>query len=152
LKRSKPSLPEPDLYIFGLPGNFRGYHQGYSKEFERFQNRFTWAVLKAYTNNTAGRGTLRSADPSRTPLIEVRYFSEGNDDGADLDAVVEGVNFVRAMNRELGGHIVRELCPGDRGDTPEKLRQFIQDEAWGHHASCTNKIGADNDPMAVLDS
>jgi choline dehydrogenase len=152
LKRSKPSLAEPDLYIFGLPGNFRGYHQGYSKEFERFQNRFTWAVLKAYTNNTAGRVTLRSADPSRAPLIEFRYFSEGNDDGADLDAVVEGVNFVRAMNRDLGGHIVRELCPGDRGDTPEKLRQFIQDEAWGHHASCTNKIGADNDAMAVLDS
>lgn len=152
LKRSKPSLPEPDLYIFGLPGNFRGYHQGYSKEFERFQNRFTWAVLKAYTNNTAGRVTLRSADPSRAPLVEFRYFSEGNDDGSDLDAVVEGVNFVRAMNRELGGHIVRELCPGDRGDTPEKLRQFIQDEAWGHHASCTNKIGADDDPMAVLDS
>jgi choline dehydrogenase len=152
LKRSKPSLAEPDLYIFGLPGNFRGYHQGYSKEFERFQNRFTWAVLKAYTNNTAGRVTLRSADPSRTPLIEFRYFSEGNDNGADLDAVVEGVNFVRAMNRQLGGHIVRELCPGDRGDTPEKLRQFIQDEAWGHHASCTNKIGAGNDPMAVLDS
>lgn len=152
LKRSKPGLPEPDLYIFGLPGNFRGYYQGYSKEFEHFRNRFTWAVLKAYTNNTAGRVTLRSADPMRTPLIEFRYFSEGNDNGADLDAVVEGVNFVRAMNRELGGHFVRELCPGDRGDTPEKLRQFIQDEAWGHHASCTNKIGGDNDTMAVLDS
>ena len=25
-------------------------------------------------------------------------------------------------------------------------------EAWGHHACCTNKIGADEDSMAVLDS
>jgi len=32
------------------------------------------------------------------------------------------------------------------------LKQFIKDEAWGHHASCTAPIGADDDPMAVLDS
>ena len=29
---------------------------------------------------------------------------------------------------------------------------FIKDEAWGHHASCTCPIGADDDAMAVLDS
>ena len=28
----------------------------------------------------------------------------------------------------------------------------MKDEAWGHHASCTAKIGADGDPTAVLDS
>jgi choline dehydrogenase-like flavoprotein len=32
------------------------------------------------------------------------------------------------------------------------LRAFIQNEAWGHPASCTNKIGADDDPLTVLDS
>src|SRR5947199_298240 len=32
------------------------------------------------------------------------------------------------------------------------LRQHVIDNAWGHHASCTAKIGADSDPMAVLDS
>ena len=25
-------------------------------------------------------------------------------------------------------------------------------EAWGHHASCSNKMGPKNDPMAVVDS
>ena len=29
---------------------------------------------------------------------------------------------------------------------------FVQDRAWGHHASCTCKIGGDGDPDAVLDS
>jgi choline dehydrogenase len=29
---------------------------------------------------------------------------------------------------------------------------FVQDRAWGHHASCTCKIGGDNDREAVLDS
>ena len=49
------------------------------------------------------------------------------------------------------GLITREELPGEE-NSGEKLRNFIQDEAWGHHASCTNKIGADDDPLAVLDS
>jgi choline dehydrogenase len=153
IKKSTPDKPEPDLYIFGLPGFFKGYQPGYSKEFERFHNRFTWAILKAHTNNNAGAVSLRSKDPRDTPQVEFHYFSEGNDTkGEDLQAVVEGVNFVRKMNKSLSPLIGQEEVPGNQGDTPEKLRQFIQNEAWGHHASCTNKIGADNDNMAVLDS
>jgi choline dehydrogenase-like flavoprotein len=34
----------------------------------------------------------------------------------------------------------------------DQLRQFVRDNAWGHHASCSCKIGADDDPDAVLDS
>jgi len=151
LKRSEKIRLEPDLYIFGLPGFFHGYEPGYSQLFERYRNRFTWAVLKAYTNNRAGRVTLQSKDPTKWPRIDFHYFCEGTDTkGTDLDAVVEGVQFVREMNKSLGS--VNELCPGPAYDTPQQLREFIQREAWGHHASCTNKIGADDDPMAVLDS
>ena len=155
IKRSTPDKPDPDLYIFGLPGFFKGYVPGYSKEFERYHNRFTWAILKARTNNTAGRVTLRSPDPCEMPRIEFRYFSEGNDAaGEDLQAVVQGVQFVRAMNERLKrlGLITEELTPGPNWQTPDQLREFIENEAWGHHASCTNKIGADGDPLAVLDS
>ncbi len=153
IKKSTRNKPEPDLYIFGLPGFFKGYKPGYSQQFERFHNRFTWAILKAHTNNTAGCVSLRSRDPRDTPLIEFHYFAEGNDAaGEDLQSVVEGVSFVRKMNKSLTELIGEEEVPGNNFDTPEKLRQFIQDEAWGHHASCTNKIGADNDKMAVLDS
>jgi len=89
------------------------------------------------------------------PRIEFHYFGEGNDAGGDdLNAVVAGIEFVRDMNERLQrrGLIKTELVPGPAYDTAEKLRQFVQDEAWGHHASCTNKIGADDDPAAVLDS
>jgi choline dehydrogenase len=151
LKRSDRNKSEPDLYILGLPGFFTGYKPGYSALFERQQNRFTWAVLKAYTNNHAGRVTLQSKDPRKWPHIDFHYFSEGSDQGgADLDAVVDGVQFVREMNKALG--VVKEICPGPGYDSPQRLREFIQNEAWGHHASCTNKIGGDDDPMAVLDS
>jgi choline dehydrogenase len=154
IKRSTPDKKDPDLYIFGLPGFFKGYYPGYSKQFERFHDRFTWAVLKARTNNTAGRVSLKSAKPWDTPLVEFHYFEEGNDaSGEDLDAVVAGVEFARAMNEHLRalGLIKQEEVPG-ADKTGEALRTFIRDEAWGHHASCTNKIGVDDDPMAVLDS
>jgi choline dehydrogenase len=155
VKRSMPERRDPDLYIFGLPGYFRGYKPGYSAEFEQFRNRFTWAILKAHTNNTAGRVTLRSANPWDTPRIEFHYFKEGNDaSGDDLESVVKGVGFVRDMNRHLqnAGLISKELVPGPDYQTEDRVREFVQNEAWGHHASCTNKIGADHDPFAVLDS
>jgi len=152
IKRSKPELQNPDLFIFGLPGFFRGYIPGWSKDTERHRNLFTWAILKAHTNNTAGRVTLRSNDPTDWPMINFKYFSEGNDPrGEDLDAVANGVEFAREMNKRLGLLVDTEIVPGP-DVTGDKLRDFIQNEAWGHHASCTNKIGPDADPMAVLDS
>jgi choline dehydrogenase len=150
LKRSSPDKQEPDLYIFGLPGYFVGYKPGYSAMFERGRNHFTWAVLKAYTKNNAGRVTLQSKDPRQQPLINFHYFAEGTDkSGADLDAVVEGVQFVRRLNKWLSA---KEIAPGPDFEETAKLKEFIQNEAWGHHASCTCKIGPDNDPLAVLDS
>jgi choline dehydrogenase len=154
IKRSSENLPDPDLYIFGLPGYFRGYVPGYSKEFEYHRNRFTWAILKARTSNT-GRVTLASAKPWDTPEINFQYFGDGHRaNDPDLDAVLNGVKFVRAMNRAMERlEIVRqEEVPGPSCDSDDKVREFIRNEAWGHHASCTNKIGADNDATAVLDS
>jgi choline dehydrogenase len=151
LKRSDVKKLEPDLYIFALPGFFKGYQPGYSALFERQRNRFTWAVLKAYTKNHAGTVKLQSNDPRKSPEINFHYFAEGDDKaGADLDAVVDGVQFVREINKHVGKH--QELVPGPDFQDPARLKEFIQNEAWGHHASCTCKIGADDDQMAVLDS
>ena len=169
--RSKPERKEPDLFIFGLPGFFKGYFPGYSKAFfrddqpvtaaaEKGQHlddtkkcRFTWAVLKAHTNNTAGFVRLRSADPRDTPEINFKYFDEGNDAGAeDLDSVVEGVNFVRRMSERTLLFTKSELLPGKDLSSPDALRTFIKNEAWGHHACGTCKMGPASDPMAVVDS
>lgn len=152
IKRSHPSRPEPDLFIFGLAGRFRGYYPGYSREVIRHSNYFTWAVLKAHTGNTAGRVTLRSADPRDPPRINFRYFSEGNDGtGDDLESVVDGVEFVRGIMERVGGDEEEEV-PGTKVRTRDDVRQFIKNEAWGHHASCTCKMGTSTDPTAVVDS
>jgi len=154
IMRSREGLKDPDLYVFGLPGYFKGYEPGYSKIFEAKHNKFTWAVLKARTSNT-GVVRLNSPDPWERPYINFQYFGDGQrQSDPDLDAVVEGVKFVRSMNERLRslGLVVREEVPGEKGETDEQLRAFIRDEAWGHHASCTCKIGGDDDASAVLDS
>lgn len=155
IKRSRRELKDPDLYIFGLPGFFRGYKPGYSKIFESQHNRFTWAILKARTNNT-GSVTLATKNPWDRPFINFRYFGDGKrENDPDLEAVVSGVHYVRAMNkrlREVGLLRGEEIAPGPDYASDEQLREFIRNEAWGHHASCTCKIGADDDPAAVLDS
>jgi choline dehydrogenase-like flavoprotein len=101
-------------------------------------------VLKAHTANTAGEVTLRSADPRDRPIINFRYFDEGNDSrGEDLDAVVSGVRFVRHLSGRLKeeGLLAREELPGDHVQSDEELKQFVRDHAWGHHASCSCRIG-----------
>ena len=152
-KRSRKDLEDPDLFIFGLPANFRGYYQGYSKELERLHNKFSWIILKARTSNT-GSVKLSSANPWDTPLINFRNFGDGERaDDPDLEALVTAVGFVRDMNARLarlGVNATEELPgPDKQGDA---LRDFIRVEAWGHHASCTCKIGGDDDETAVLDS
>ncbi len=154
IKRSFPDRPLPDLFCFALLGKFRGYYPGYSKDFVARLNYLTWAILKAHTNNTAGVVRLQSNDPRDRPYINFRYFGEGNDAAnEDLDAVVEGIKFVRKMTAPLkeSGLIAEEELPGDAVSSDDELRDFVKDRAWGHHASCTCPIGADGDPNAVLD-
>lgn len=153
-KRSVPTKVDPDLFVFGLPSYFKGYFPGYSGALKHYSDMFTWAILKAHTSNTAGEVKLRSADPRDTPSIHFHYFSEGNDtSGDDLNAVVQGVKFAREMNQEIHKHIgMTEVWPGPDVSSDAEIADFIQREAWGHHASCTNPIGLSGDPKAVLDS
>jgi choline dehydrogenase len=47
---------------------------------------------------------------------------------------------------------IDEVLPGKDVNTPAAVSDYVKNTAWGHHASSTCPIGADNDPMAVLDS
>jgi choline dehydrogenase len=153
IKRSQSTQEEPDLFIFGMPGQFKGYYTGYSEDAIKEHNYFTWAILKAHTRNTAGTVTLRSKDPQDVPDINFRYFDEGNDiSGDDLESVVEAVKFVRKLNDGVGKHIKNEAVPGASVQSKEEIAEFIKNNAWGHHASCSCKMGVESDPMAVVDS
>ena len=151
LKRANDAELDPDLFIFGLTTHFQGYFPLYFSFFEPIRNQFTWAILKGHTKNTAGVVSLRSADPLERPHVDFHYFQEGNnDDGSDLDAVVDGIEFARGI---MAGspYVKQELLPGAQIQDRDALKQWVRDQAWGHHCSCTCKIGGDDDPMAVLD-
>ncbi len=154
LKHSNRNNPKQDLCIFGLPGHFRGYYPGWAKDSIQ-KNHFTWAILKGHTKNTAGSVTLKSNDPLQTPEIEFKYFDEGNDvQGEDLKAMVKALKFVRRLNRGTSFQDVakQELVPGPAVESDDALKEFVMKEAWGHHASCSNKMGPKQDPLAVVDS
>jgi choline dehydrogenase len=151
--KSSQTQPDPDLFIFGLPANFQGYYPGYSDDLERNRNYFTWAILKAHTLNTAGTVRLRSANPRDVPEINFHYFTEGSDtEGNDLEAVVTGVEFARHVMGHTGSWVKREICPGPEVTTRQQVAAYVKDRAWGHHASCTCKMGPRTDPTAVVDS
>jgi choline dehydrogenase-like flavoprotein len=145
--RSSLAAPVPDLLCYALLADFSGYYPEYSRKIAENHNCLTWVILKAHTNNTAGEVTLRSPDPRDPPLVNFRYFEEGSDSGQDLEAVVSGVKFVRRLAAGLKEQslIAREELPGDGVASDDELRTFVRDHAWGHHASCSCRIGPRQD-------
>jgi choline dehydrogenase len=136
----------------GFPGLFKGYQEGYAEIAIAERNWWTWLVLKTYSRNNAGIFTLKSADPLAMPNITFNSFSVGGD--KDLTAIREGLEFGRhAFDRLiLLDGFFEEHWPGTNVTSDAALHEFSADEAWDHHACCTNAIGADGDKMAVLDS
>ncbi|MGH7798416.1 MAG: GMC family oxidoreductase [Candidatus Binatia bacterium] len=144
LKKSRQERILPDLFCLSLLARFEGYFPGYSRLISEHRNYLSWIILKAHTENNAGSVTLQSADPRDPPRIDFRYFDEGSDRaGEDLDAVVDGVKFVRRISSDLKneGLIAGEHLPGDAVRSDEQLRDFVRNNAWGHHASCSCPIG-----------
>ena len=87
-------------------------------------------------------------------MVNFQSFGDsGRDDDPDLKALQWAVDYVREFMdpvRKLG--ITKgEYLPG-AARTGQALHEFIKTRAWGHHASCTCRIGDPADADAVLDS
>jgi choline dehydrogenase len=142
IRKSFPNVPERDLVVFFAAGYFRGYVPGWQIDAFSHFNVISSLILKAHTLNTAGTVTLRTADPRDPPEINFHYFNEGTDtDGQDLAACVEGLQIARNINAQLGDIIEKELFPGPNYVGSAGLAEWAMNEAWGHHASCSNKMG-----------
>lgn len=158
IKKSSVAEKDPDLFIAGAPAYFTGYFPGYSNFSLADKRHWVWITLKAHTRNTAGTVTLKSTDPRDTPLINFNSFDTGTTangaDQKDLQALYEGMQ----LSRKIFDSIIPvdgdfdETWPGRQTSSETALKEFAKNEAWGHHACCTAKIGADGDKTAVLDS
>lgn len=148
---SQTDQGRPDLFCFFLLTDFRGYYPGYSERVKKL-NYLTWAVLKAYTHNTAGTVRLRSKDALDRPDINFHYLREGNcAPSADVDAIVTGIKFGRKAVDAIGGLIVEEEVPGRHLYSDDQLKRHVEDNAWGHHAcgTCAMRL---EDQGGVVDS
>ncbi|KUJ07747.1 alcohol oxidase [Mollisia scopiformis] len=153
---------DADLFIFGGPVDFTGYFPDWNDAIVSDHKHFTWGTLKAHTRNTAGTVQLRSANALDPAVINFNYFDTGTTAGGadqlDLDAMVQGLNQSRAAYKAyndyaiLGGDSFVETEPGPSVQSTADIENYIKERAWGHHASCSCPIGADDNPNAVLDS
>lgn len=161
VKKSKSAEKESaaDLFIFANPGDFRGYEPNWSKKATAVPDKLTWAVLKGQTRNTKGYVKLKSSNPHDTPDINFMNFAEGRK--ADLDALMEGISLAQQMNRKITGRgkvLQEQVWPPKRNPktglpfSNQELRDFVTKETWGHHASCTCKMGPSPDKGDVVNS
>lgn len=97
-------------------------------------------------------GTVRlaSADPVDHPLIDPNFLSHPD----DLDEMVLGV---KAMRKIMAQPQIARYLSGETGTwkdahTDAEIIEAIQQTAYtGHHPCSSAKMGAADDPMAVLD-
>lgn len=97
-------------------------------------------------------GTVRLAsdDPTVHPLIDPNYLA----DPRDLEELVQGVKIMRAVMAQppIAQYLTGEVGPWTGGRTDAEITAAIRQTAYtGHHPCCTARMGADSDPMAVLD-
>ncbi|WP_181700957.1 GMC family oxidoreductase [Chthonobacter albigriseus] len=115
---------------------------------ETFGLTVTTVVVKPKSRGTV---RLRSADPAAMPLVSPNLLSEE----ADMRAMAAGQRFFLRAFREppLAGRIERVAIP--EGDDPSEealrahCRRFVK---TNYHPASTCRMGADGDPMAVLDA
>ena len=159
-KSSVAENNEPDLFIFGVPGAFVGYYTGWAKEsVTPPHNKWTWLLLKGHAR-FRGKVTLNSSDPLDPPHVNFNYFERDEsgkltpDSEKDLQAMREGIAIVKSLLKGTRNRLPvdPDCMKGVDLSSQEGIDKFVQDRSWGHHASCTCKIGGDDDPDAVLDS
>ncbi|KAG8678271.1 hypothetical protein FRC09_019975 [Ceratobasidium sp. 395] len=134
------------------PGAFKGYFPGYPLDFsQNVGNSFNNIILKAHTSSK-GWVRLTGSDPQDLLDINKNQFQTG-DDLKDLEILKDAVKRSRDLwenKRKLDKHTVEEVFPGAAVQTDDQIRTFLRDNAWGHHACCTAKMGTDDDTNAVL--
>ncbi|KAJ7679216.1 hypothetical protein DFH06DRAFT_1465388 [Mycena polygramma] len=147
MSKSSPDLPEPDMMSYWSPGYFRGFFHGFSEELADIHNALTAVVLKT---NTSSRGTVRlTGNHPQDPLRIDKHHFEAPGGQEDIAAIRNAIKVVRGIVEQpnINAHVDAQVFPA-----PEvHIDDHILQDVFGHHACCTNPMGTDDDPNAVLD-
>jgi choline dehydrogenase len=142
--RSRPGVPYPDIQYHFLP--MAVAYDGSSLAQEHgFQ-----AHVGPMRSKSRGWVRLRSREPRDKPRILFNYMSDP-DDWVEMRACVRLTREIfaqHAFDRYRG----RELQPGDAVQSDAQIDAFIRDKVESaFHPSCSCKMGAPDDAMAVVD-
>ncbi|WP_114213963.1 choline dehydrogenase [Ochrobactrum sp. 3-3] len=143
--RSKAGVEYPDIQYHFLPVAIR-YDGKAAAQSHGFQ-----AHVGPMRSKSRGSVTLRSANPREKPVIQFNYMSH-EDDWADFRHCVR-------LTREIFGQAAfdpyrgAEIQPGAHVQTDDEIDNFIREHVESAFHPCgTCKMGAVDDPMAVVDA
>ena len=142
--RSRPGVRYPDIQYHFLPLAVTYDGKSLAKG-HGFQ-----AHVGPMRSKSRGWVHLASADPAAKPLIRFNYMSHA-DDWSEMRACVRLTREIFAQS-PFDPFRGEELAPGAGVTSDAAIDAFIRDKAeTAYHPSCTCKMGAVDDPMAVVD-
>jgi choline dehydrogenase len=140
---------QPDLMMHygSVPFDMNTLRRGYPTTDNGF-------CLTPNVTQGRSRGTvrLRSLDFRDRPKVDPRYFTDP--DGYDERIMLTGIRLARKIAEQapLKGWVARELAPGPEATTDDELLDYVHEtHNTVYHPAATARMGAVNDPMAVLD-
>ena len=141
---TRPGLEDPDIQLFFMPFEASSYSGQLLKE-SSFQ-------LAFYQNRPESRGTVQIAsnDPRQPPRIQPNYFGTET----DLRTAIDGLRLIGRIGAAapLRAQGAREIQPDLSEETDDALIDYIRSTAsTGYHHVGTCRMGAPDDPMAVVD-
>jgi choline dehydrogenase len=142
--RSKAGIKYPDIqyHFFPMAINYDGSSLATEHGFQ--------AHVGPMRSKSRGTVTLRSPDPRDKPLIRFNYMNHP-DDWAEMRACVRLTREIFAAEA-FAPYRGREIQPGADCVTDEAIDAFIAEKIESAlHPSCTCKMGAADDPLAVVD-
>ncbi|SEF42388.1 choline dehydrogenase [Vibrio hangzhouensis] len=142
--RSREGLKWPNIQYHFLPAAMR-YDGQAAFDGHGFQ-------VHVGPNKPESRGSIAitSANPNDKPKIEFNYISTEQDkqDWRDCIRLTREILMQPAMDDYRG----EEIQPGADISSDEAIDQWVKESVESaYHPSCSCKMGADDDPMAVLD-
>ncbi|KAJ7847116.1 GMC oxidoreductase-domain-containing protein [Mycena olivaceomarginata] len=151
MTKSSPSLPEPDVLIYWLPGWFSGFHHGFGDALAAAHNVITGVALRGHASSR-GVVQLTGSHPQDPLHIEKRHF-EAPGGKEDIAALLEGFKVAQSHmgHPNISSQVEAQIFPTQALNTDEDIENHILETVFGHHACCTASMGPDDDPNAVLD-
>lgn len=143
--RSRPDLDRPDLQIHTVLAIMQDHGKVSVPK-----DGFTFHVCQLRPESR-GRVGLKSADPLADPAIFANYLATEE----DRRAIREGVKMMRkvAAQTALDPYRTEEYSPGAAVQTDAEIDAWIKQTGETiYHPVGTCRMGADEDPMAVVDA